>query len=283
MLSFFKKYVNYSKSIIMPGLISTNVDGFSSENMCPQGITFAGDYLLETAYDENDEENSVIYVINKNTKQLITTLILPSMTHAGGIAFDGTNLWVPTGTRVSSIPFDQVEEAVTSGEPYYFITYNTTCTLTDTASFLSYHKDKLWIGTYNELQATDMYSYTIEDKDTAPVLVQADTIVIPDRVQGIAFTGTDSIIMSRSCQVNPAYRGYMRQLDLYRPDYTNSVNGVISLGNAVNSVAMPSMNEGIAIDGGYLYVTFESPAFEQSIYKMDRICAFKVASMAKKQ
>lgn len=278
-LKFFKKHVSYSKSIIIPGLITTNVGGFSSANMCPQGITFAGNYLLQTAYDLAGEENSVIYVINKSTKILITTLILPSKTHAGGISFDGVNVWVPYGKKLYSFQFSEVENAVASGNPYTNVTFNTTCTMPDTVSYLTYFYDKIWIGTYNECEGKNMYSYTIADKDTKPVLTQADIVAMPNRVQSVAFTNTGDLIISRSCQVSEGYRGYLHQIDVYTPNYTKTVNGVIQLGDLVNSVEMPSMNEGIAINGSYLYVTFESAAFKESIYKMDRICAFKLTSI----
>lgn len=281
-IDFFNKNVDYSKSFIIPGLVTTNIDGFSSTAMCPQGITFAGNYLLQTAYDLNGEENSVIYVMDKKTKELLTTLILPSLTHAGGICYDGVNIWVPTGTKVSSIFFTDIEDAVASGDPYYYVEYNTTCSLGITASYLTYYKNKLWIGTYDELKATNMHSYIIKDKDTAPTLTLADTIVMPTRVQGAVFTSQGTLILSRSCQLRKGLRGYMRQLDVYRPNLTKSENGVIALGDLANTVEMPSMNEGIAIDGSYLYVLYESGAFKDASYIMDHICAFKLTSITKK-
>ncbi len=281
-VGFFNKNVNYAKSYVIPGLVTTNVDGFSSTSMCPQGITFAEGYLLQTAYDLKAEENSVIYVMDKKTQELLTTLILPSMTHAGGICYDGVNVWVPTGTKVSSILFSDIEDAVASGEPYYYIEYNTTSSLDISASYLTYYQDKLWIGSYDELKATNMHSYIIEDKDIAPVLTLADTIIMPTRVQGVAFTSKGTLILSRSCQLRKGLRGYMRQLDVYKPDLANVVNGVINLGDLINTVEMPSMNEGIAIDGSYLYVLYESGAFKDASYIMDRICAFKLTSITKK-
>lgn len=278
----FAKAVDYSKSVVIPGLITTNVGGFSSTAMCPQGITFANGYLLMTAYDMNTEENSVIYVMDKSKKKLLTTLILPSKTHAGGLGFDGVNLWIPTGTKISSVSIDVVDDAVASGDPYAWIEYNTTVSLGITASYLTFYDDKLWIGTYNELQATNMYSYIIQDIDTEPYLEKADTIVMPTRVQGAAFTDAGTLILSRSCQLYKGLRGYIRQLEVYRPAFSKAVDGVIPLGDVGNIVSMPSMNEDIAISGSYLYVNFESGAFAKSSYKMDRICAFKLTSITKK-
>jgi len=281
--TFFSKYVKYDKSYAIPGLITTNVGGFSSTRMCPQGLTFASDYLLMSAYDLAGEENSVIYVVGKNSKELLTTLILPSKPHVGGLAFDGSNVWLTIGSRVAAIPISVIKKAAKSNEPYVYVDYSKVIAVGFTASYCSYYDGKLWIGTYNELQSTNMYSFVIDDKDTDPKLTKKDTIVMPNRVQGVAFTDDGTLIISRSCQTNTNMRGFLRQIDVYKPKFSKPVDGTIPLGDLVNSVSLPSMNEGIAINGKYLYVTYESAAFEDSIYKMDRITAFKLTDVVKKK
>jgi hypothetical protein len=282
-IEFFRTNVKYSKSFVIPGLVTTNIGGFASVSMCPQGITFTKDYLLMTAYDMKSEENSVIYVMDKLTKKLLTTLILPSKTHAGGIAYDGTNIWIPTGTRVSSIPFDEIEMAVLGGEPYSYINYSTTSQVDLTVSYMTYYDDMLWLGTYNELQTSKMYSYSIDDIESEPSLMKQYTVTMPTRVQGMAFTSKGNLILSRSCQLYKGLRGYMRQLDLYLPDFSAiSDDGTIPLGESLKTMEMPSMNEDIAIDGDYLYVNFESGAFANASYQMDRISAFKLSTITKK-
>lgn len=278
-IPFFNTNLNLERSFIIPGLINTDIGGFTSTRMCPQGMTFAYDYLLISAYDLAAEENSVIYVMDKVTKELLTTLILPSKTHAGGLAFDGSNIWVPTGKKVSAIPLKVIDEAALNGEPYYYVTYKTTKTLAVTVSFLTYYDNQLWVGSYNELKNTYMYSYELTKKETKPSLKKKSSIYLPTRVQGIAFTEDGALILSRSCQLYKGLRGYMRQLDVYRPDYANAVNNEIPLRECVYSVEMPSMNEGIALDDGFIYVLFESAAFEKASYKMDRICAFDINSI----
>ncbi|MDF2510201.1 MAG: hypothetical protein K0S04_67 [Herbinix sp.] len=282
-LPYFSTYVDFEKSFVIPGLTTTNVGGFSSTMMCPQAITFAGNYLLSTAYDRAGEENSVIYVMNKKSRELITTLVLPGKPHVGGITFDGTYVWVTSGTVVYSIAFSDIEAAVLNGGAYNFVTYASTCKLDIATSYTTYYDGKLWVGSYNELKNTTMNSYIIDDFDNTPTLTKVDTVAMPTRVQGVAFTNQGTLVLSRSCQLYKGLRGYMRQMDVYKPDLSKTVNGVIQLGNLVNSVSMPSMNEGIAIDGNYLYVTFESGAFDKSTYKMDRICAFKLVDIVQKR
>lgn len=278
-LEFFREHVDYSKSIVIPGLINTNINGFTSTRMCPQGITFAGDYLLLTAYDMASEENSVIYVMDKATGDLLTTMILPTKAHAGGIAFDGTYIWITVGKKASVFPFKEVIAAVKTGKPYTEISFTKSCKVGITASYLTYYDGLLWVGSYDEINPTKLNSYYIHDEEDEISLVQVDTINLPNRVQGVAFTEDGYLILSRSCQLYKGLRGYMRQLDIYRPDLTVLENGAFPLGDRLRTIEMPSMNEEIALDGGYLFVNFESGAFAKASYIVDRISAFELSDI----
>ena len=77
--------------------------------MCPQAITFAGKYLLITAYDTYSEEKSVIYVMNKYNRKLLTVIVLPNKTHGGGICYDGKTVWVTNGQKISGIAFTDIK------------------------------------------------------------------------------------------------------------------------------------------------------------------------------
>lgn len=278
-IPFFKNNVDYSKSYIIPGLITTNVGGFSSSTMCPQGITFAKGYLLISAYDLSDEENSVVYVLNKKSKELLTTLVLPTDAHVGGICFDGKYIWLTTGSKVSCFPFSDVTAAVKSKEPFSNISFLSVCKVGIATSYITYYNDKLWVGSYDELKTTYMYSYSIDDFDTMVELTKEDTIKMPTRVQGIAFTENGYLILSRSCQLYKGLRGYMRRLDVYQPDFFDEDAVTKSLGSCLTHVYTPSMNEGIAIDGSNLFVIFESAAFANASYTVDRVCAFDLEAL----
>ncbi len=282
-LEFFRNNVDYSKSIVIPGLINTNIDGFNSTRMCPQGITFAGDYLLLTAYDMDADEKSVIYVMDKRTGSLKTTLILPVKAHAGGISFDETYIWVAVGTKVSAIPFTEIVAAAKRGLPYTNISFIKTYEIGITASYLTYYDDRLWVGSYDELKPTKLYRYFVHDEDDEISLVEESAIDMPNRVQGVTFTEDGYLILSRSCQLYQGLRGYMRQLDIYRPNLTEINDGIYPLGQILHTIEMPTMNEEIALDGNYLYVNFESAAFPKASYIVDRICAFPIDSILMKK
>lgn len=275
----FQKKVKYDKSYIIPGLAGTNTDGFYSSNMCPQGLAFAKSYMLISAYDRKSEENSVIYVLDKSKKKLLLTMVLPNKTHAGGITYDGYNIWVTQSKKVHAIPLAELEEAVAAKEKTVSIEYKVTCELTHAASALTYYKGLLWVASYDELSPGYLGAYNIVDKKEMPTLTKQALIRITTRVQGLAFSSDGKLILSRSCQTDAAKRGFIHVLDVYKPKLSGLSQGDISLGNLKKTVEMPSMNEEIAISGKYLYVNYESAAFSSAVKKMDRVCAFKTTAI----
>lgn len=279
---FFKKKVKYAKSIIIPGLQNTNLNGFACTSMVPQGLTFAKSYMLMSAYDKSKVENSVIYVIKKSTKKLVTTVELPSQTHAGGLAYDGRNLWITSGSNLLSIPFSKISSAASKNQSYLEIPeYASKVAVGQQAATIAYYKSKLWVASYNELSSGYLGSYTIVNKTGTPSLTLCSRIKVANRIQGMAFTSKGQLILSRSCQTNSKQRGFLHQLDVYKPNVKKASKGIIKLGRVRKHVDMPTMNEEIAISGSYLYVNYESGAFSTAVNRMDRICAFKVSAVIK--
>ena len=276
----FKKKMAYAKSFAIPGLINTNAGGFNSSTMVPQSLTMYKDYILISAYDLKKINDSVIYVLNKSGKDLQTVILLPHKGHVGGIASDGTNIWLAYGKKLQCLSGAVIEDAVDSGEDYYEVYYfKTTIETDETISYISYYKNRLWAGAYDELKSRYAYIYSIGDKTGTPTLTKTGQILLPDRTQGIAFTKKGEMIVSRSCQTDKNQRGFMSKLVVYKPDI--DVNSTISKGSAVATLQLPPMNEGIISGSAYVYVLFESPAFSACQAPMDRVMAFKVNKLYK--
>ena len=276
----FRKQLLYKYSVVMPGLKTTNVGGFNATRMVPQSVAFAGDYMLMSAYDYYKKQESVIYIINKNTRKYITTIVLPHMGHVGGITFDGVNVWITYGKKLQSFKFTEIQNAVASGQPYYEIyRMSSTCDMPETVSYVAYYKNKIWAGAYNELTRKYMYGYTIQNKEGAATLVKTNRILMPNRTQGVAFTSSGRMIVSRSCQTKKGQRGFMSQLDTYQPTW-NMDKYSIKKNARKKTVKMPPMNEGIAISGAYTYVIYESPSFSDCQAPLDRIMAFKTSKIS---
>lgn len=278
--SAFRKNIVYKASVVIPGLKVTNVAGFNATRMVPQSVAFAGNYMLISAYAYGKAQESVIYIMNKNTKKYITTLVLPHTGHVGGMAFDGVNVWITYGKNLQAFKFSEIEAAVASGKAYYEL-YRITaiCPMPETVSYVAYYKDRIWAGAYNELSKKYMYAYAIGNKYGTPTLTNTNRMLMPNRTQGVAFTDSGKMIISRSCQTKKGRRGFMSRLDTYKPTW-NLQQNVIKKNKKKKTVQMPPMNEGIAVLGSKTYVIYESAAFSECQAPIDRVTAFKTSKIS---
>lgn len=274
----FKKNIIKSKAYVLPGMITTNVSGFNADNMCPQAICFAKNYLLIAAYDLEGIENSVIYIVDKKSKEYITSIVLSNKSHVGGLAFDGNNVWISNGSKVSAITYDSVYNAVASAGDYMEVPYVATCNVLTKASYMTYHDGKLWVGEYSESASRYVYSYTVSGSRESLQLSQVNRMTVPEKTQGIVFDSAGRMFLSRSCQVGDWLSVYLSVLEVYHPGSADS-NGIISIGSAKMQRTMPPMSEGLAISGKHLYINFESAAFTSCNYRIDRIVAYKVKKL----
>lgn len=269
-----KKYANYDKCITIPGIRSTNVAGFESTKMCPQAITFAGKYLLITAYDTYAEERSVIYIIDKYTRNLLSVAVLPNKTHAGGICFDGSTVWVTNGKKISGVAFSDITQAATQKMIYKEVEYIKTYTTDYTCSFLTYYKKLIWTGDFQYTKNGTLRSYSVENPNTeTSSLKERSSVTIPPAVQGLTFATGGKLILSR------AY-GYTNELNIYKPSKIGTTS--MKLGKKLKTIVTPALNEGIAINATYLYVNFESALpGSLALNHMDRVVAFKLKPILK--
>lgn len=268
-----KKYANYQKSYTIPGIRSTNVGGFESTSMCPQGLTFANNYLLISAYDANGEENSVIYVLDKELKDLLTVVVLPNKTHAGGIAFDGENVWITNGKSISTIDFNELDNAAKECAVFKTVPFTGTYDLGKKASFLEWYENQIWVGSFESNVNGTLRSYTVtRDAENKISLTEQACVTIPPAVQGVTFSG-NKMILSR------AY-GYIDELNIYNTSDIGRTD--MKIGVAKKTIKMPALNEEIAIADNYLFVNFESATpGSKALNHMDRVVAIKLQAVLK--
>ena len=272
--------MNYNKSFAIPGMKTTNVAGFSCTTMVPQGLCLAGSYFLITAYDYKNEQNSVIYVVSRSSKSYITTIVLPSKAKVGGIAYDGTNVWISKGKAVASFPYSVVINAVNAGTSYTELAaYKSVSTLDSTASFMGYYNNVLWIGTFRQATST-MKGYQINNKATLPSLSPAYTMDVPSKTQGITFDSAGTMILTRSYRTKKAKSGYISQLRTYKPSFASpKSNGKVLKNTAMKVTTMPPMVKGAAIYGTYTYALFSSSYYKSCKYPVDRVIAMKESKL----
>ena len=204
-----KNILGKEGKIAIPGLQQTHirnlVGGVLKDEACevatPQGITVVDDYLLLSAYcgkGKNEEEAkthpSVLYVIDKNSRQYITTITLyekgeravceldgdsfsghtPSVNHVGGIAYDGSSrLFIAKSNdrNISVISKSRLISAVKKAKAQdvdgFAMSYDGSVTL-DTkykASFLAWYDNKLFVGVFNKNVPNGLYGFTISGEN----------------------------------------------------------------------------------------------------------------------
>ena len=284
------------KTIPIPGLIKTYVmtEGVSSssDQYVPQGLCRADHYLLITAYDVKKKLNSVIYVVDMNGMKLVSTLTMPNRFHAGGIAFDGENIWMTgeTSDKYKGDPFVQymtystllshLNETVSEVKeselsPYIYIK--------NKPSFLEYDKGILWVGTYIGRKSTPdayMNGYEIIGE---PGKRRLNTIMY-SIIAGIDSSAQGADIVDDYLYVSSSYKStsHLQTSFITKYNLKSSKTGTgdyLVKGNEVNRVQVPKMNEEIVVDGATMYINFESGAshWKYALINTDRVLAVDLA------
>ena len=290
----------------VPGLEHTEVLGEGCEQMVPQGICIAGDYMLVTAYDNvryyaqktgreyKKVNNSVLYVLSnqESTKyQLLTTIVLPDINHVGGVTFDGENVWIAkSSTKMCSrISYDKIRQAVRSGETSYaLLEYDQNVPCGAVASFVTYYDGKLWVGTYSNRisKKGTLRSFDIKQKSTSEgikyELQKEEEILIPGYANGVEFVESGGkTFMALVSSKGRYFDSNIYFYQVVRDPYTGK-----NLYDLYGSCKFPPMAEELVCDGENTYFLFESSAtcysalaYAKCKYPVDRICALSTQEL----
>jgi len=269
--------LTYRDFSIIPGLkATTTIDSATGERamgtaMTPQGVTIAGKYLVTSAYDHDERLNSVLYVQDLKTKRLIKTVVLQGRPHAGGITYDpnAKQLWVcgrrDNWAEVFAISLKTLESyQLSKNKP---ITYSQRALLgtISRASFITYHKQSLFVGFFNPRGAGNIQRYLLDKNGriqgqslvgrlSTQVSVLTNAVLRQDtlqKIQGLAFYDGYAIL---SQSFGPGRsKLYIFKEDLNKTIYHKS--------DALTTVTMPSHLEQISNHQGRLYTIYESSAY----------------------
>ncbi len=204
-----KKVGTIGSASLIPGLMKTvtrTKDGktvTTCTGMVPQGLTFAGDYLLISAYCGcGAKHRSVIYVLDSANRRYQTTLILDDICHVGGLAKQGDYVWVcDTGTddnkekKLRAYSYSDIQNAVNVGANYWTLEATVTPTVKVTPSYICSANGYLYVGTHHKNSSTATIHYysvsgtTIKRKGSFTI----DGI---KQLQGIAIRGKYMVVTS---------------------------------------------------------------------------------------
>ncbi|MBQ6323143.1 MAG: hypothetical protein IJI24_09730 [Lachnospiraceae bacterium] len=276
-------------TFVMPGLksartLSSNEDTrlCACTSMTPQGICVAKDYLLISAYCHTHSHNSVIYVMDLETKAFVKEIVLPGKSHVGGIAYDPIHryIWV-TGyseeeERASVAAFSyETMESYSLDEKCspigYALNYPIITQLR--ASFMTWHNESLYIGYFTSTRKIESYVQEFKIGENGGLITRQNTdagsfdlmpqVALPSAMfrisrlcQGIAFIG-DEIVLSQSIGI---FRSTMRRYRYKEGNLEESFDARNRYADL--AIRLPAMLEQIAVDSqGRMYLTFESAAY----------------------
>lgn len=267
-----------SGTYVIPGLKATmtvrgNRDRKASVcgGMTPQGITVSDKYLFISAYCHTKTHNSVIYVIDKETHEFLKELVLPNKAHVGSLAYDDEyhNLWV-CGSRngvaqVNAISVEEIEAYHFTEEyrPIRFLHVNNILDI-PRSSFMTYDHSYLYVGYYSTKGNGMIKKYELQDdgniqsvrveydgQHSRQGVADEDDLEISRYAQGMTFLG-DMLFLSYSMGITPSRLAAYQVSDGIR-DYTDEM--------ALQDIRLPRMLEQICMDGGTMYLLFESGAY----------------------
>lgn len=94
--------------------VSVDYSNIYDDEYIPQGVTVVGDKILITAYDENEKNNSRIYVYDKNDESKNYKIILQNKAHVGGVTYDeNNNVLLVTGSDGKIHAYDYEKISIT--------------------------------------------------------------------------------------------------------------------------------------------------------------------------
>ena len=289
----FKYYLQSPTSFYdIPGIYNANVLGTNCKTMVPQGICMMDGLTLISAYDSGEKGkakcNSVIYILNSDG--LLATLVLPNKIHAGGLIYDGTNVWITNG-NTDYANSDEIAEAdkyvyyyskkQITGAVYYCQAGGYLSARIDIqsqkksidvdAAYCTYYDGRLWFGNFSSTGTSMIYAYNVSyDSHNVPKLVKVGDLEAPRASQGIAFyrhAGQTYLVVSTSYRRNVG-KDFTNKLIVYKPtDYDKWNNSGASYydyhkGARFKDLTVPYMSENVYIKSTLMYIIFESGAYK---------------------
>lgn len=277
-----------SKGATIPGL---------AEGSIPQGICYIEnqDVFLTTGYHKGGAP-STVFVIDKDSGELLKSVILydnegnPFCGHVGGIASDGTWVWIGSENSIYVFAYDLIKNA--NDMDSVILSKVIPCSVN--ADYVYWDGTHLWVGEYNyaPFYRTDTshifvdstgirYSALVVRYSILPfdgTIGEAEfALYVPDKVQAIVLQDDGSVILSCSfwCFESSKLMCYFllddSESSTVRIDDKQIPVFYLAEQYLLWELSMPPMAEGIAFADGNYYILFESDARLYSWYASNRL------------
>ncbi|MGT2755851.1 hypothetical protein [Streptococcus ovuberis] len=277
-------------SFVIPGLLETetlvsNGDEKgkvkTARDMTPQGLSFVGDYIIISAYSKGKELNSVLWVIEKQSGEFLKTIVLPTISHVGGMAYDTEHqrLWITTTDEESTSQISALNLQTVLDDDFKqskeAISFDYQINLEDISgsSYMTYHNQALFVGYFDKDDKGHIGYYKLDDngfpqKDQNKATAVFDT---PEQIQGIAII-KDKVIFSQSYGNKDS-----KLLVFNNPGIENWKHFTENSDQFIQQYTTPAYMQQVFANGDELYLLFESSATQYrlnpSVESTDRVIA----------
>lgn len=267
-----KFFTAVERTYPIPGLNKTSSLTKNKAEAClimtPQGMTLTEHYLLISAYCYDHQHHSVIYVLDRNSGNKIKTVILPDLSHVGGLAYDPLQqtIWlsntVGSFAAVAAIHLKQIDEYIEGSAPIFYQQKIALKELPHTSA-LTYNRKYLVAALFSLKEFGKIVCYPIDHTEklineenhlnTSKSTILSSpfgTLAIPKKIQGATFY-KNFLLLSQSWG---RQSGKIFVFDIHRTtDFSD-------LTQAQKIITTPPYLEQIYVDGEYLFALFESGA-----------------------
>lgn len=284
----YKDFQSFKKEFEIPGL---------DEGAVPQGIGRYGSYFFTTCY-MTDGSPTRLYVTKYNTtdgttdsENYITMKNADESDytgHAGGVATDGTNVWISSSSTVYVLSYTDVINA--SKKEGQTATFKDSFKVDCNASFCYYYNNYLYVGEFyrkGNYETAEHHRITTPagDKNTGVFFCFKTNksnnrgiesvkplyaVSITGKIQGMAIT-SNYIVLSQSYGLADSHILVYDKADISQSAATGKLKVTagtttyddiplcyLDSSNRVNDYRIPSMSEGLCSNGNTVYVLFEN-------------------------
>jgi len=265
----FRKYKTFFRSMIkkyvgIPFVGSTYV---------PQGVCRVRNYTLITFYDYTKVNNSIICVVNDETRKF-RIVNLDGKYHCGGISYHekSNNIYI-TGSssgNYSYINKYDCDDILSKDKVYLKVKFKvdddnilkSSISNKSSVAYLSICDDQIYLGNFSVKKDGVVKRYYLDDNGN---LVMSSLVILDNpymNTQGICkyrYKGSDYYLFSTSCGECCDSKVYIAKLD------SNKFK-------TIKKIRFPVMSEQINIDkNGMVYIVFESCA-DKYLKAKNKIC-----------
>jgi uncharacterized repeat protein (TIGR02543 family) len=226
---------------------------FSSEYQCPQGLCLTEDYIIVSSYALEKDVPGALTFYDRGSGEYVISFGMEANSHLGGIAYDGSYIWIchSNTKKLEAISYEFLKSLIAiSSQNFIDIT---SCfaqyEVENVPSCITAKDGLLYVATHHAYTPGSLYVYTLQ-KDH---LTKQDSMMLPSKVQGIAFDESGRLWLSRSY-------GRKRSSELWV--YPGIAALKEKLFSPERKIEMPPGSEELVVEDELIYVLFETASYK---------------------